>query len=101
LTIISMVRASVGSLNQAGFTPNSDGINDILRPIAVGVERINYFRVFNRWGEMVFSTTIPGKGWDGKLNGIPQAAGIFIYYLEMEGLSGHKLEQKGTVLLSR
>jgi len=58
-------------------------------------------RIYNRWGEMVFSTTISGKGWDGKLNGIPQAAGIFIYYLEMEGLSGHKLEQKGTVLLSR
>jgi len=83
------------------FTPNGDYLNDVLRVPLANKNKLVRLRIYNRWGEMVFSTTIPGKGWDGKLNGIPQAAGIFIYYLEMEGLSGHKLEQKGTVLLSR
>ena len=40
------------------FTPDGDGRNDIFRPIAVGITRIEYFRVFNRWGEQVFNTTI-------------------------------------------
>src|SRR5690606_5500207 len=50
-----------------GFTPNGDGLNDVLRPIAVGVQRINYFKVFNRWGQQVFQTTTNGAGWDGRI----------------------------------
>ena len=83
------------------FTPNGDYLNDELRVPWANKNKLVRLRIYNRWGEIVFSTTIPGKGWDGKVKGIPQAAGIYIYYLEMQGLSGHKLEQKGTVLLSR
>ena len=54
------------------FTPDGDGRNDIFRPIAVGITRIEYFRVFNRWGEQVFATTSNGKGWDGKIGGKDQ-----------------------------
>ena len=39
------------------FTPNNDGKNDVIRPIAVGVEKINFFSIYNRWGELVFTTT--------------------------------------------
>jgi len=83
------------------FTPNGDNLNDELRVPLANKNKLVRLRIYNRWGEMIFSTSIPGKGWDGKVNGTPQAAGIYIYYLEMEGLSGHKLEQKGTLLLSR
>ena len=83
------------------FTPNGDFLNDELRVPPANKNKLVRLRIYNRWGEIVFSTTIPGKGWDGKVHGIPQAAGIYIYYLEMQGLSGHQLEQKGTVLLSR
>jgi len=83
------------------FTPNGDYLNDELRVPPANKNKLVRLRIYNRWGGMVFTTTIPGKGWDGKVNGVPQAAGIYVYYLEMQGLSGHKLEQKGTVLLSR
>ncbi|HMG69416.1 MAG TPA: gliding motility-associated C-terminal domain-containing protein, partial [Chitinophagaceae bacterium] len=58
-------------------------------------------KIYNRWGQLVFTTSIASKGWDGNFNGSPQPAGIYAYYLELKGLSGHKLNQKGTVLLIR
>jgi gliding motility-associated-like protein len=58
-------------------------------------------KIFNRWGQLVFHSKDANKGWDGNLNNIPQATGIFIYYVEMKGLSGNKLSQKGTLLLIR
>ncbi|RYY55425.1 MAG: T9SS type B sorting domain-containing protein [Chitinophagaceae bacterium] len=85
----------------SGFTPNSDGINDILRPIAVGVERINYFRVFNRWGEMVFSTTVNGGGWDGRINGTPQASNVYVWMVSARDYTGKEIFLKGTTTLIR
>ena len=40
----------------SGFTPNGDGKNEILRPVTVGITRINYFTIFNRWGQRIFTT---------------------------------------------
>ncbi|MET0636412.1 MAG: PKD domain-containing protein [Chitinophagaceae bacterium] len=84
-----------------GFTPNSDGINDVLRPIAVGVERINYFRVFNRWGEMVFSTTVNGAGWDGRINGAAQGSNVFVWMVSARDYTGKDIFLKGTSTLIR
>jgi gliding motility-associated-like protein len=50
------------------FTPNGDGLNDLLHVIPIGVT-LDYFRVFNRWGQRVFETIDPKKGWDGLVNG--------------------------------
>ncbi|RYY62949.1 MAG: T9SS type B sorting domain-containing protein [Chitinophagaceae bacterium] len=84
-----------------GFTPNGDGINDILRPIAVGVERINYFRVFNRWGEMIFTTTVNGGGWDGRINGTPQASNVYVWMVSARDYTGKEIFLKGTTTLIR
>jgi hypothetical protein len=51
------------------FTPNGDGLNDLFYPFPVGIRSINYFKVFNRWGQLLFSSTTLYKGWDGKLQG--------------------------------
>jgi gliding motility-associated-like protein len=83
------------------FTPNGDFLNDELRVPWANRNKLVRLRIYNRWGELVFSTTITGKGWNGNFKGIPQPAGIYAYYLEMQGLSGHKQDQKGTVLLIR
>lgn len=83
------------------FTPNNDGLNDVIRPIAVGIRRINYFSVYNRWGERVFYTTINKRGWDGIHNGKQQASGVYVWMLQAEDYTGKPLFLKGTVTLIR
>ena len=47
-----------------GFTPNHDGKNELLKPYLVGIKHLQHFSVYNRWGQLIFSTTKPGEGWD-------------------------------------
>lgn len=81
------------------FTPNSDGRNDVLRPIAAGIKQIDLFEVFNRWGQRVFSTSTYGKGWDGKVNGVPQPTGVFVWMVKAQDYLGRPYLKKGTVTL--
>ncbi len=83
------------------FTPNGDGLNDLIRPIAVGVQKINYFRIFNRWGEMVFSTTTNEQGWDGRIKGTPQGSNVFVWMVSAIDYIGKPIFLKGTVTLIR
>lgn len=83
------------------FTPNGDGLNEDVRPIAVGISRINYFSVYNRWGQLVFTTTINGKGWDGRINGVLQNSGVFVWMVNAIDYTGKPLFLKGTVALIR
>lgn len=83
------------------FTPNGDGLNDEIRPIAVGVKQINYFRIFNRWGQLVFSTTTNGKGWDGKIGGIPQGSNVYVWMVGAVDYMGNPIFLKGTATLIR
>jgi gliding motility-associated-like protein len=84
-----------------GFTPNGDGLNDSLKPIAVGIERIEYFRVYNRWGQLVFSTTINGHGWDGRIGGKPQTSNTYVWMVKAIDFTGKSIFQKGTSTLIR
>jgi gliding motility-associated-like protein len=83
------------------FTPNGDGKNDVVRPIAVGVSRIHYFRVYNRWGQLVFETTENGRGWDGRIKGILQGSQSFAWIVKGEDFTGKTVFEKGTVTLIR
>jgi gliding motility-associated-like protein len=83
------------------FTPNGDGLNDVLRPIAVGIKRIDYFRIYNRWGQLVFSTTTNGKGWDGTINGQPQSTNTYVWLVHAIDYTGRPFFAKGTVTLIR
>jgi gliding motility-associated-like protein len=84
-----------------GFTPNGDGVNDVVRPIAVGIERIEYFRIYNRWGQLVFTTTINGHGWDGRIGGKTQSTNTFVWLVKAIDYLGRPIFQKGTVTLIR
>lgn len=81
------------------FTPNGDRLNDVVRPIAAGIERIEYFQVYNRWGQMVFSTTRNGEGWDGKINGKIQGTEVFVWVVRAVDYKGVVFFAKGTVTL--
>lgn len=83
------------------FTPNGDGRNDVLRPIAAGMQQIEYFRVFNRWGQLVFSTTRSGEGWDGRIGGKEQGSAVYVWELRAVDYLGAPYVRKGTVTLIR
>ncbi|MCW3119532.1 MAG: Gliding motility-associated C-terminal protein [Chitinophagaceae bacterium] len=83
------------------FTPNGDGHNDIVRPIAVGITQIDYFRIYNRWGELVFSTTTNEQGWDGKINGVLQGSNTYVWIVHAIDYTGKTFFSKGTVTLIR
>ncbi|MEP6584770.1 MAG: gliding motility-associated C-terminal domain-containing protein [Ginsengibacter sp.] len=83
------------------FTPNSDGLNDLLRPAFFGIKQLNYFRIFNRAGQQLFQTTSFNSGWDGRLKGIPQTSQVVAWILEGVGVDNKTYQRKGTSLLVR
>ena len=85
----------------SAFTPNRDGKNDYLRPILIGLKDLHYFRVFNRWGQLLFETKKPMSGWDGSLKGVDQATQTVVWMLEGTGLDGVVRTMKGTTVLLR
>jgi gliding motility-associated-like protein len=84
-----------------GFTPNNDGVNDWVRPVSAGIQTIEYFRVFNRWGELVYNGNINGKGWDGNVNGKPQGNGVYVWMVKAKDYLGGDFSKSGTVTLIR
>lgn len=82
------------------FTPGT-AINSIFRPIAVGISSLEYFRIYNRLGQLVYSTTTVGNGWDGLLNGIPQTIGGYVWMVKGTDYMGNIITKKGTMILIR
>ena len=85
----------------SAFTPNGDGKNDVLRPIAAGMAQIEYFRIYNRWGQLVFHTTVNGNGWDGKIAGKDQSSQTFVWEVKARDYKGRPYVQKGLVTMVR
>ncbi len=83
------------------FTPNGDGLNDVFRPIPVGISKTDWFRIFNRYGEQIFETNQWLKGWDGTFKGKPQGNGVYIWIIKGTDRNGKTVEMKGTVMLAR
>jgi gliding motility-associated-like protein len=83
------------------FTPNGDGRNDVFRPFPVGIKQLNYFRVYNREGQLLFSTTTLNRGWDGTYNGQPQVPATYVWVAEGVTKEGKVIAKKGTVVLIR
>ena len=83
------------------FTPNGDGLNDEIKPLALGLKSIEAFRIYNRWGQLMFSTAQIGAGWNGKFAGKPQESGTYVWYAEGTDYANKKLQKKGNVVLVR
>ncbi|MEJ7740597.1 MAG: T9SS type B sorting domain-containing protein [Chitinophagaceae bacterium] len=83
------------------FSPNGDGHNDKLTPLLFKIKDFKYFRVYNRWGQIVFETNIRGEGWDGTFKGQPLGADIFTWTVEGLGEDNRKHVKKGTSILLR
>jgi len=86
----------------SGFTPNGDGVNDYLYPLNAYKATNLEFRVYNRYGQLVFETKDWTKKWDGTISGKPQDTGTFVWMLQYTDKdSGKEYFLKGTTVLIR
>ena len=83
------------------FSPNNDGHNDYLRLVAPGIRNLEFFRIYNRSGNVVFETKELKKGWDGFFQGRPQPEATYIWMLSAIDFTGKKIFKKGVVVLVR
>ncbi|MBO9201460.1 MULTISPECIES: PKD domain-containing protein [Niastella] len=87
------------------FVPNAfrpgSGRNNVLRPIPVGIARLDYFCVFNRWGQMVYQSYSTEAGWDGTIGGKQQDAGTYVWMARGTDYTGRLITRKGTAVLLR
>ncbi len=83
------------------FTPNNDGLNDFLKPLAAGIKEFKYFRIYNRWGQLLFDLKSNSRGWDGRFKGLPQSTQTVVWIAEGIGLDNKNYRQKGTTILVR
>jgi gliding motility-associated-like protein len=107
-TIRVVVEKPRGVLVPTGFSPNQDGQNDLLivHGIPRQVQNIRLFRVYDRWGELVyedrnFPVNDATRGWDGTFRNAPCQAGLFVWTLEAEYLDGFVETLSGEVMLLR
>ena len=85
-----------------GFTPNGDGVNDYLYPLNAYKANMLTFKVYNRYGNLIFETTNWQKKWDGKINGVLQPSGVYVWLLNYTDIdTGKQIFQKGTTVLIR
>jgi gliding motility-associated-like protein len=83
------------------WTPNKDGHNDKLFPLTVNIRELKYFRIFNRWGQLVFETNVIGLGWDGIFQGKPAVMDVYTWTVEAIGVDGKYIKKSGNSVLIR
>lgn len=83
------------------FTPNKDGRNDRLTPFLAGAKGLKRFSIFNRYGNVVFTTTTEGEGWDGSYKGTVLSTAVFVWVIEYFDINDKMVTEKGTVTLIR
>ena len=86
------------------FTPNGDGLNDYFLPRQLLSKGLASFsmEIYNRWGQVIFTTSsIDGRGWDGRFNDTPQPEGVYVYVIDATFIDGQKEHHQGNVTLLR
>ena len=82
------------------FTPNGDGVNDKVYVRGFGIAQMN-FRIYNRWGQLVFESGSPAYGWDGTFKGVLQPMDVYAYTLIVQYGDGTVVNKKGDITLIR
>jgi len=100
-TLLVKAVKQVDMLVPNAFTPNNDNKNDFLKPILIGVKELRHFRIFNRWGQLIFEMNGAGRGWDGTINGTKQGTQSVAWVIEGIGVDGKIYQRKGTSVLVR
>ena len=82
------------------FTPDKFGPNGIIKVVGYGIAKMDW-KIYNRWGQNVFSSSSQSIGWDGKFNGAGQPMDVYSYTLDVEFSDGKKLRKTGDISLLR
>jgi gliding motility-associated-like protein len=83
------------------FTPDGDGRNDVLRPVTFGIKQLRYFRIYNRFGQLLYQSQQTATGWDGMYKGVRQEMQTVVWVVEALGVDGNVQIKKGTTVLIR
>jgi gliding motility-associated-like protein len=86
------------------FTPDNDGVNDVLMVRGTGIKTVKSFRVFTRWGELVFersnfSPNEKASGWDGTIRGVPAPPEVYVYTCDVLCENDNSYIYKGNVAI--
>lgn len=82
------------------FTPGQEGRNAIIKVEGFGITRMSW-KIYNRWGQLVFESASKNFGWDGRFKGKLQAMDVYAYTLDVEFSDGKKLRKTGDITLLR
>ncbi len=83
------------------FSPNGDGNNDKLYVRSKGLKALSYFRIYDRWGSLIFETNDKDTGWDGNVRNKIGMPGVYVWYMEGTCVNGQRLDLQGNVTLVR
>jgi len=83
-----------------GFTPNNDGINDVLFIRSNFITEV-YLTIYDRWGEKLFETSDIKNGWDGSFKGKLLDQGVYGYYMTFKCNNGEESFKKGNITLMK
>lgn len=83
------------------FSPNGDGVNDRFRALLVGYQQVSFFRIYNRYGQLVFESKGIEDSWDGTFNGRELELGVYYWLIGVKDRFGKDVEEKGDVTLLR
>ncbi len=83
------------------FSPNDNGKNDVFKIRSSGIRELNFLRIYDRWGELVFETADQEIGWDGTFRGKRLPPAVYVFYLKAVCGDGFIIERHGNVTLVR
>ncbi len=98
---VYVIDESVITLPNAFSPGNGSSTNDNLKVQHLGNATLNHFRIFNRWGQLVFETTNINQGWNGRYNDVPQPMGTYVYQLQATSNKGKIINKQGNITLIR
>jgi gliding motility-associated-like protein len=85
----------------SGFSPDGDGVNDKLNPLLAGIKELKNFRVYNRWGQLLYQTNDKNAGWNGTYNGKLQISETYVWVVEAIDQDGKNILKTGKTTLIR
>ncbi|ABG59856.1 PKD domain-containing protein [Cytophaga hutchinsonii] len=83
------------------FTPNGDGNNDVVKVNGWGIKELREFQIFNRWGQLIYSSNDINEGWDGTFNGLLQGSDIYVYKVKALTWREFEIKEEGYINLVR
>ena len=85
----------------SGFSPDGDGVNDKLNPLLAGIKELKNFRVYNRWGQLLYQTSDKNAGWNGTYSGKLQISETYVWVVEAIDQDGKNILKTGKTTLIR